>query len=74
MTDTAGLVVGAVVHPADVQDRDGAYAGGKLEAALAGKGRRIRAWDRYVLPPGRQPPGAGARYKLPRSGELQARR
>jgi transposase len=57
LTDTIGLLVGAVVHPADVQDRDGAplllkalwrafpwlrhvfadsaYAGGKLQAALA---------------------------------------
>ncbi len=24
MTDTSGLLVGAVVHPADIQDRDGA--------------------------------------------------
>ena len=57
LTDTIGLLVGAIVHPADVQDRDGAprllkvlrsafpwlrhvfadgaYAGGKLEGALA---------------------------------------
>ncbi|MBO0712792.1 MAG: transposase, partial [Acetobacteraceae bacterium] len=26
LTDTIGLVVGALVHPADVQDRDGAPA------------------------------------------------
>jgi transposase len=61
LTDTAGLMVGAVVHTADLQDRDGApdvlaairfgypwlrhifadgaYAGDKLEVALAGKGR-----------------------------------
>ena len=24
MTDTSGLLVGVVVHPADIQDRDGA--------------------------------------------------
>lgn len=61
VTDTLGLVVGAVVHAANIQDRDGApdvlmsirarwpwlrhvfadggYAGDKLKAALADKGR-----------------------------------
>jgi transposase len=61
LTDTGGLLVTAVVHPADVQDRDGApavlakarsafpwlrhvfadaaYAGEKLESALAGLGQ-----------------------------------
>ncbi len=60
ITDTSGLLVGAIVHTADVQDRDGApdllasirrsfpwlrhvfadgaYAGEKLETALAGEG------------------------------------
>src|SRR5271168_3489378 len=60
VTDTGGLLVGAQVHSADIQDRDGApdllasirhlfpwlrhvfadgaYAGEKLETALAGKG------------------------------------
>ena len=60
LTDTIGLLLGAIVHPADVQDRDGApmlmaairtawpglqhlfadaaYAGDKLETALAGLG------------------------------------
>ena len=61
VTDTLGLIVGALVHAADIQDRDGApdllnairarwpwlrhvfadggYAGDKLQAALADKGR-----------------------------------
>jgi transposase len=61
VTDTLGLIVGVVVHAADIQDRDGApdvlnsirarwpwlrhvfadggYAGDKLRAALADKGR-----------------------------------
>src|SRR5207302_8082763 len=61
VTDTGGLLVGAEIHPADVQDRDGAvlvveairslfpwlrhlfadsaYAGPKLEAALAKLGK-----------------------------------
>jgi len=61
VTDTLGLIVGAVVHAANIQDRDGApdvlnsirtrwpwlrhvfadggYAGDKLRAALADKGR-----------------------------------
>lgn len=61
LTDTIGLLVAAIVHPADVQDRDGApvllkalrrafpwlrhvfadsaYAGGKLQAALAKLGK-----------------------------------
>ena len=61
LTDTLGLIVGALVHAADIQDRDGApdllnairarwpwlrhvfadggYAGDKLQAALADKGR-----------------------------------
>lgn len=61
VTDTNGFPVGAVIHPADIQDRDGAvpliasirslypwlrhlfadgaYAGEKLETALAGMGR-----------------------------------
>jgi transposase len=61
MTDTIGLLVGAIVHEANIQDRDGAvpllasirepwpwlrnifadsaYAGDKLEMALAGAGR-----------------------------------
>jgi transposase len=61
VTDTLGLIVGAVVHTANIQDRDGApdvlnsirarwpwlrhvfadggYAGDKLRAALADKGR-----------------------------------
>ena len=61
VTDTLGLIVGAVVHAASIQDRDGApdvlmsirarwpwlrhvfadggYAGDKLKAALADKGR-----------------------------------
>jgi transposase len=61
VTDTTGLLVGAEIHPADVQDRDGAglvieaihdlfpwlrhlfadgaYAGGKLQEALAPLGR-----------------------------------
>jgi putative transposase len=61
VTDTLGLLVGAVVHAASIQDRDGApeglnairarwpwlrhifadggYAGDKLQAALADKGR-----------------------------------
>lgn len=61
VTDTLGLVVGVVIHAADIQDRDGApdvlaairarwpwlrhvfadggYAGDKLKAALADKGR-----------------------------------
>jgi transposase len=61
VTDTLGLIVGAVVHAANIQDRDGApdvlmsirarwpwlrhvfadggYAGDKLKAALANKGR-----------------------------------
>jgi putative transposase len=44
LTDTIGLLVGAIVHPADMQDRDGAppllasvrsaYAGDKLKGAL----------------------------------------
>lgn len=60
LTDTEGFLVGAVIHEADIQDRDGApcvlaairtafpwlrhifadgaYAGDKLKAALAGKG------------------------------------
>lgn len=60
LTDTGGLLVGAIVHTADVQDRngalgvlasiragfpwlrhlfaDGAYAGEKLETAMAGQG------------------------------------
>ena len=29
ITDTLGLLVGAIVHPADVQDRDGAPAVGR---------------------------------------------
>ena len=61
LTDTGGLLVAAIVHAADIQDRDGgaallglvrfafpwlrhvfadgAYAGPKLEAALAGLGQ-----------------------------------
>jgi len=61
LTDTIGLLVAAIVHPADVQDRDGAprllnalrgafpclrhifadgaYGGGKLQAALATLGK-----------------------------------
>jgi transposase len=61
VTDTLGLIVGVLVHAADIQDRDGApdvlnairarwpwlrhvfadggYAGDKLQAALADKGR-----------------------------------
>lgn len=61
LTDTGGLLVAATVHPADIQDRDGAplllgparhrlpwlrhifadaaYAGEKLEAALAERGQ-----------------------------------
>jgi transposase len=61
ITDTIGLLVAAIVHPADVQDRDGAplllkalcsafpwlrhvfadsaYAGGKLQGALAKLGK-----------------------------------
>ena len=61
LTDTLGLLVGAIVHTADVQDRDGAprllkafcdafpslrhvfadgaYAGGKLQGALANLGK-----------------------------------
>jgi transposase len=61
VTDTLGLVVGVIVHAANIQDRDGApdvltsirarwpwlrhvfadggYAGDKLKAALANKGR-----------------------------------
>jgi transposase len=61
LTDTIGLLVAAIVHPADVQDRDGAplllkalrsafpwlrhvfadgaYAGGKLQGALATLGK-----------------------------------
>jgi len=61
LTDTTGLLIAAIVHPADIQDRDGApvllaamrsafpwlrhvfadaaYAGGKLEQALAKLGK-----------------------------------
>ena len=61
LTDTIGLLLAAIVHPADVQDRDGAppllnalrsvfpcrrhifadgaYGGGKLQAALANLGK-----------------------------------
>ncbi|CAM3197654.1 Transposase IS4-like domain-containing protein [Komagataeibacter xylinus] len=38
-TDTLGHVVAAVVHPADVQDRDGRYAGKTLRRALAERGQ-----------------------------------
>ena len=38
-TDTPGHVVAAVVHPADIQDRNGGYAGEKLRGALAELGR-----------------------------------
>ncbi|GBR26022.1 transposase [Komagataeibacter nataicola NRIC 0616] len=38
-TDTLGHVVAAIVHPADIQDRDGGYAGEKLRGALAELGR-----------------------------------
>ncbi|PYD78072.1 IS5 family transposase [Komagataeibacter sucrofermentans] len=38
-TDTQGHVVAAVVHPANIQDRDGGYAGEKLRNALAELGR-----------------------------------
>jgi transposase len=67
ITDTLGLLVGAVVHAANVQDRDGApallasirrafpwlryvladsaYAGAKLQAALA----RLGDWTRQIV-------------------------
>ena len=67
LTDTAGLLVGAVVHSADIQDRDGApallasirhafpwlrhlfadtaYAGSKLEGALA----KLGCWTLEIV-------------------------
>jgi transposase len=45
LTDTNGLLVGAVVHPADIQDRDGAPA--VLEAV-----RKTHPWLRYVFADG----------------------
>jgi transposase len=82
LTDTTGLLVGAIVHPADIQDRDGAplllasirdllprlrhvfadaaYAGDKLQQALAEFGtwtieivRRADAAKAFVLLPRR---------------------
>jgi transposase len=82
LTDTTGLLVGAIVHAADIQDRDGApmllasirralpwlrhvfadtaYAGDKLEQALAKLGtwtleivRRAEAAKGFVLLPRR---------------------
>ena len=38
LTDTGSLLVAAIVHTADIQDRDGAYTGEKLQAALQGEG------------------------------------
>lgn len=34
VVDTLGLMVGLMVHAADIQDRDGGYAGPKLKGAL----------------------------------------
>jgi transposase len=45
LTDTNGLLVKAVVHPADVQDRDGAPA--VLQAA-----RRLYPWLRHIFADG----------------------
>ena len=42
MTDTIGLLVGAIVHPADVQDRDGAPP---LLASIRG----AFAWLRHIF-------------------------
>jgi len=82
LADTTGLLVGAIVHPADIQDRDGAplllasirnllprlrhvfadaaYAGDKLQQALAEFGtwtieivRRADAAKAFVLLPRR---------------------
>ena len=59
VTDTAGLLVGAVVHPADIQDRDGAglvqgwinYYGHFYRSRLLRDLQRIGAylvrWSRY---------------------------
>src|ERR1700757_3015933 len=71
LTDTTGLLVAAIVHPADVQDRDGAplllaavrsafpwlrhifadaaYAGAKLEQALAKLGNQLDPRNRPAL-------------------------
>ena len=40
VTDTGGLLVGAEVHPADVQDRDGAVPGGRVYNQVEAE----RAW------------------------------
>jgi hypothetical protein len=45
VTDTAGLLVGAVVHPADIQDRDGA---GLVIAAI----HNLFSWLRHLFADG----------------------
>ena len=45
LTDTGGLLVGAIVHPADIQDRDGA-------ATLLASIRRVLPWLRHVFADG----------------------
>jgi transposase len=42
LTDTTGLLVGAIVHPADIQDRDGAP---RLLASI----RNLLPWLRHVF-------------------------
>ena len=42
LVDTQGLLLAAVVHPADIQDRDGAYA--VLEQAAAHTARVAHLW------------------------------
>lgn len=61
LTDTIGLLVGAIVHPADVQDRDGA-------PLLLGSPSNAFPWLRHVFADGGYA-GAKLRNELAKLGE-----
>ena len=53
MVDTLGLLLAAVVHPADIQDRDGARL--VLAQPIASEEYRMDPGGYWALPPGSTP-------------------